>query len=68
MSNDEWLLRFAISLSWRTLWRTRDRLAQKVPHLMPQVDVAADCWRDFLLEKRPDAGPYEHHLFFFEYL
>lgn len=55
----DWLLRFAISLQWRVLATRPDRVEHD--HLLDEVEV---IWRDFLLGKRGDSGPWETHMVF----
>lgn len=55
---------FAASLSWRSLKYSYDEVkASSHGHLVPLIDDAERCWRDFLLEKR-QTNPYENHLLF----
>lgn len=63
-----WMLRFAVSLAWRTAVRTIDIMREKNVALADATDQAMECWADFMLDKREDAGPYAHHLFFLDVL
>lgn len=62
---EDWLLRFAVSLAWRTVVRTADRFQREHAALTPHVTKALGTWRTFLLHDGTDPGPYEHHMFFF---
>jgi hypothetical protein len=66
---EDWLLRFAISLAWRTtlihLPDCRDNIA---PDLTARADTAREYWREFLLQRTIDPGPFTHHLLFLDYL
>lgn len=65
----DWLLRFAISLAWRTIaTQIEECRGQIASNLLAAVDMAMRCWQDFLLQKAADCGPYTHHLLFFDYL
>ena len=61
-----WLLKFCSSLSWRTLSLMRD---QDEPIDYSDADIAlldeADtAWKDFLLGRTEDPGPFRQHIFF----
>ena len=62
---EEWLIRFAVSLAWRTVikeingFRGESELAQF-------VDTALKRWSSFLLGTNVDPGSYEHHIFFLD--
>lgn len=56
---------FAASLSWRALKHSYDEVKASSSHLVPLLDDAERCWRDFLLEKR-QTNPYENHLLFLD--
>jgi len=63
MQYEEWLLRFLVSIAWRSTTVESDKFASAVRHLAEKVDKALKIWRDYLLSERADAGPYEHHVF-----
>ena len=65
---DSRLMRFIISVGWRTLLVSYDDFNQDVPGLSTYIDRAEETWRKYLLEVSNDPGPYEHHLFFFDYV
>jgi len=65
---DSRLVRFIISLSWRTLLVSYDDFVKDVPSLSAYVDRAEETWRKYLLGFSSDLRPYEHHLFFFDYV
>ena len=64
----DWLLRFAISLAWRTCIITANGIHEENSVLALDVDVALTYWRDFLLGESEDPGPYAHHMFFLDYI
>jgi hypothetical protein len=61
---DEWLLKFAVSLSWRTLVTDREKLATDLSQFAEAIGEALENWRRFLLGERKQPGS-EHHLFVF---
>ena len=63
---DEWLLKFAVSLAWRTGMATVGDLRNSRSELTESVDKALDSWRAFLLGQSTDAEPYAHHLLFLD--
>lgn len=62
---DDWLLKFAVSVSWRVLtyFRMREDLTHLTPQLLAAADRAERAWRDFLLGKEPHPGSFEQHMF-----
>ena len=55
---------FATSLVWRALKHSYDEVkASPDNHLVPLIDDAERCWRDFLMGKS-QTNPYENHLLF----
>jgi hypothetical protein len=64
----DWLLRFAVSLAWRTCTVSIDSFREEEADLALEVDVALSFWREFLLGESGDPGPYIHHMFFLDYL
>lgn len=67
-SYESWLLSFAVSLAWRTSLRYFDEVQISTPKLAMSVENAMEIWRLFLLGENSNAGPFQHHLFFFDYL
>ena len=65
---ENWLLYFAVSMAWRTSLRYFDVIQSATPKLAILVENAMETWRIFLLEENSNAGPFQHHLFFFDYL
>jgi hypothetical protein len=63
----DWLLRFAVSLSWRVLKYCYGRNPDATYTDQQQMLVAqADAiWREFLLAARPHPGKFEQHLLVF---
>lgn len=59
----EWLLKFATSISWRSLKYIRDRLQNDYsPEIISHVDKALEVWELYLLEKIQHPGEYRQHL------
>jgi hypothetical protein len=56
-----WLLKFAVSLVWRAIAKENGSGWEAEPEMGAQVEEAAQVWADFLLGKRADTAPYEHH-------
>lgn len=67
-SYGDWLLSFAVSLAWRMATVGVDNFRKSKPELAEYIDKALDCWHAFLLGRSKDSGPYEHHLFFLDYV
>lgn len=65
---EDWLLQFTVSLAWRTAVNEIPRYRSSHPNLAPFVDEALMCWRAFLLGQREYPGPYEHHVFFLDFI
>lgn len=65
---DDTLVRFIISLSWRTLKTGYEDQISHKPWTKEHIDKAEEIWRKFLLNESSEAGPYEHHLFFLDYV
>jgi len=63
-----WLLPFTVSLAWRLATVGVDNFRRNNAELAEYIDKALDCWRTFLLGHSKDSGPYEHHLFFLDYI
>lgn len=57
-----WLLKFAVSLSWRILIINHPEVEKDVPHFKQPIQEALENWRLFLLGRRKQPGP-QHHLF-----
>lgn len=63
---DEWLIKFVISVQWRTLV-FRQRVTPENEFGGKWINLILECeriWRDFLLGRRDDTGPWESHLIF----
>ena len=67
-SYGDWLLSFTVSLAWRMATVEVDSFRKSKPELAKYVDKALNCWHAFLLGRSKDSGPYEHHLFFLDYV
>jgi hypothetical protein len=57
-----WLLKFAVSLSWRILVINQEEVGKDFPQFRRQIAEALENWRLFLLGERKQPGG-EHHLF-----
>jgi hypothetical protein len=56
---DEWLLRFALSLQWRTILTRPNAVYGETSFV-----VIEETWRQFLLGQRRDSGVWETHMIF----
>lgn len=65
---DERLLRFILSISWRTLKTSYSNQVKIHPWIKKHLDQAEEIWRKYLLNKSLDSGLFEHHLFFIDYV
>lgn len=65
---EEWFLYFAVSLAWRTVVRQPGSLRKDKPKLAIFVEKALEFWRAFLLGDSSNPGPYEHHIFFLDFV
>lgn len=60
---EEWMLKFAVSLAWRTLAFGDYRGKLKIPSdEVENVAAAFAAWKDVLRDERPHPGMYEQHL------
>ena len=59
----EWLSKFCVSLSWRTLTYIRSINAPIDPSDEHLLDLAEQHWTEYLLGKGNSLGEYEQHLF-----
>lgn len=59
---EEWLIRFVVSLAWRTALE-----AEEVKHMASRqkknLEDALEIWRKYLLGESSGVGIYEHHIF-----
>lgn len=64
----EWLLKFCVSVSWRTLMYAKGRNsdATYTPESEALITRAELTWREFLLGKRPHPSQFEQHLMIWE--
>lgn len=65
---DDRLLKFVISLNWRTLVVTSNDFRQGQTKLVNYIADAEETWRKYLLGDSDDLGLYEHHIFFLDYV
>lgn len=60
----EWMLKFAVSVSWRLLAYGQEKCG--LPHFRGRhataVTETLETWKDFLLDRRDDIGVHEIHL------
>ena len=63
---EDWLLRFCVSVSWRVLAAAMKNVATaRPPHFPthePQIRLALDRWRRFLLGSETTIAPFDQHL------
>ena len=60
----DWLIKLAISLSWRSSHSWMNILEIEKPFFVPFVKTAQEDWRELLLGKHQKFSIYEHHLLF----
>ncbi|RZA10182.1 MAG: hypothetical protein EOP10_35200, partial [Proteobacteria bacterium] len=60
---EEWLLRFAVSLAFRTICYYEAINPERDPVRSAQLLGASYRWQKYLLGKEIDPGPGEHHMF-----
>ena len=65
---DENLLKFIISINWRTLIISKEHQLGDSPWAEQYLTDAEKTWRSYLLNESDDPGPYQHHLLFFDYI
>jgi len=65
---EEWLLLFAVSLAWRTAVNEAVSFRKHNPPVAPFVEGAANYWRALLLRECAEPGPYDHHMFFLDFI
>ena len=60
----DWMLKFCVSVSWRTLLLMRENgwLMRFSERQRTAVDHALEHWAKFMLGKLPHPGPYEQHV------
>lgn len=66
-----WMLKFAVSVSWRTLTCYMDYSKGKVTHTDDARNLIADAlqtWRRFLFDKIPNPREYEQHMLLLGYM
>jgi hypothetical protein len=61
---EEWLLKFAISLSWRCLAASDGSGLNSNPEHVAPVEAASGEFGAYLLDQRAAPKPYRHNLFF----
>lgn len=58
-----WLMKFAVSVSWRATRATLEA-GDRIPReLVDDVMRAERAWRDFLLDRAESPGPFEQYIF-----
>jgi len=66
-----WMLKFAVSVSWRALHRLRDSLpeaASAIDKSTATVLNVEETWRKFLLDEVTTTGSYEQHMILFDHV
>ena len=63
-SYGSWMLKFAVSVSRRSLnlLREMERLSHFTAPLLEDVDLALQTWSEYLLDRRPHPGRFEQHM------
>lgn len=65
---EEWLLKFAVSVSWRALtWIEPHDLPELSRSGQPLISKALQTWKEFLFDQRPHPGPFEQHMILLDY-
>jgi hypothetical protein len=65
---EEWLLKFAVSVSWRALtWIEPYDLPELSRSSWPLIAKTLQTWEEFLLDKCPSPGPFEQHMILLDY-
>ncbi len=60
-----WLLKFAVSVSWRVLVSNEAEFASGIPdHGRALIAKTLKTWKEFLLDLRPHPGAFEQHMIF----
>ena len=59
-----WLLKFAVSVSWRSLTHYIDATSRSEysEEGLQLIEKALRAWREFLLDRGPHPGPFEQHM------
>lgn len=65
---DDNLIKFIISLTWRTLLFTYDKQIDENPWIKEHLYLAEESWRRFLLGDEILDESYEHHFIFLDYI
>ncbi|MBI2470715.1 MAG: hypothetical protein HYV59_05660 [Planctomycetes bacterium] len=62
-SYSSWLLKFAVSISWRVLASCfKQDLSRFSTIHLDKANKALEVWREFLLDKRPHPDKYQQHI------
>jgi hypothetical protein len=65
---EKWLLKFAVSVSWRALtWIQPYDLPELSKSSHPLIAEALEAWKSFLFDKDPNPGPFEQHMILLDY-
>jgi hypothetical protein len=65
----DWLLKFAVSVSWRSLTYHLDVAKDTSDYPNKSLALLEKClqsWKDFIFDQRPNPGIYEQHLILFD--
>ena len=64
---DSWLLKFAVSISWRAMLHLQHLgQIQETKEASELVDHAMSVWHEYLLGERPHPGKFEQHIILFD--
>jgi hypothetical protein len=63
-----WLMKFAVSISWRATRATMEAGDRLPGELIDDVTRAEKVWRDFLLGRRKNPGSFEQYVFLLDQL
>lgn len=58
-----WLMKFAVSVSWRAARATMEAGDRLPDELLDDIAKAERTWRDFLLDRRANPGRFEQYVF-----
>lgn len=64
LAYDPWLLKFAVSVSWRSLTDYIDatNISGYSKEALQLIEKALGAWSEFLLDRRAHPGPFEQHM------
>lgn len=62
LTYEDWLLRFAISVQWRSLLMQEEHMPKLEGRRLKELEKLRSAWADFLLGKSDHSGEYETYL------